>query len=156
MGPTTRIAGLALTLALVGCGATPPALRVVDARMVERTDEGTLLVFTLEGENPNAVGLPLREVRYSLALDGERVFEGTRTAEATLPRRGVQRFELPAPIPAGEGGLRGVSRYRLAGTVWYIEEGQTLAELMFDLRLRQPSVMFADEGEIEFTPEPEG
>ena len=155
-----RLIARALVLAclcgVVGCGATPPKLRVVDARMAERTDEGMLLLFTLEGENVNKTGIPLREVRYSLALDGEEVFRGTRTAEATLPREGVQRFKLPAPIPIGDTERAGVARYRLAGTVWYIEEGQTLAELMFDLRIRQPSVTFSDVGEIEFSAEPEG
>ncbi len=143
---------LCLTLALVGCsGARAPSLSVSEVNVVERTSEGVAIEFVLDAENPNQVELPLRQVFYSLTVDGRRVFAGERSAEATLRRDGTQQIRLPAVVPlrTGEGALRGAHPYRLHGTMRYVTPG-AFAEAMFEAGLNRPSVSFSDSGTIDF------
>lgn len=151
---STRNSSLALlatlAFALVGAGCESyrsPELSVVDARAVERTEAGTGLRFTLDATNENDVALPLREVTYTLDVDGRRVFSATRSPEATLRRQGTQQFVLPAVIPTEGGSGGGGGRYRLAGTLTYVTPGQ-IAELLFDTGVSVPSVGFSFEGEV--------
>lgn len=135
--------------ALAGC-TQAPSLRVVDVRTVERTEQATVVEFTVEGENLNDIELPLRTARYSLQIDGRSVFEGERSPEATLRREGTQRFVLPAPIPASLASGGGERTYRLAGTLGYTAPGQ-LAEVMFDLGVSNPTVDFAQSGTLDLS-----
>lgn len=148
-------------LALTGCSNfAPPAVRVVDARVIEQTEHGIAVDFVMEGVNANSEEIPLQVVRYSLAIDGERVFTGERMAEATLRRFGSQTFVLPVAatwdnLPAdraeGDDSPR-VRRYRLSGSLQYIAPG-ALAEVFFDTGVRRPSVRFAAEGDLTVTPD---
>mgnify|MGYP001272880491 CR=1 FL=1 len=143
---------LALAFALVGCsGARAPSLSVSEVYVVERTSEGVAVEFVLDAENPNTVELPLRQVFYSLSVDGRRVFSGERSAEATLRRDGSQQIRLPAVVPlgTGEATLRGARPYRLHGTLRYVTPG-AFAEAMFEAGLNRPSVSFSDSGTIDF------
>ncbi|MBL0922827.1 MAG: LEA type 2 family protein [Phycisphaerales bacterium] len=140
---------LLLLAGLTGAGCRSveqPRLEVVEARIVERAPTGVVVEFTLEGDNPNAVQLPMREVSYALEVDGRRVFSGQRSAEATLRRLGSQRFLLPAVVPASEfeGDLSG-AEYRVHGTVVYLAPG-AIAELLFDTGLSRPTVSFSGTG----------
>lgn len=140
---------LATGLAGVGCSTVEtPQLTVVDARITEETDEGVMIEFTLEGVNENPQELPLREVTYTLSVDGRRVFSGQRSAEATLRRLGNQRFLLPAVVPASAevGPLPG-STYRVSGQAVYLAPG-AIAELLFDSGVRRPRVSFSGTGTI--------
>lgn len=132
-------------------GYSSPRMSVEKAQATEKTPDGTAVVFVLNAENENDVALPLRTVEYTVALDGQNVFTGTRSAEATLRRKGVQQIVLPASVRAEQWGgreLAGVSRYRLSGRVFYVTPGQ-LAEVLFDAGVRTPSAEFAFEGEID-------
>lgn len=147
--PHHLLALLLVGLAGAGCNSTQqPRLHVVDARIGEQTSDGVVIEFTLEGENANAVELPLREVTYALEVDGRRVFSGQRSAEATLRRLGSQRFLLPAVVPAAEvqGTLEG-SSYRVSGSAVYLAPG-AIPELLFDTGLSRPTVSFAGRGEL--------
>lgn len=161
----TMLAALASAAALlVGCrGFAPPVVRVVDARVVEQTDRGIAVDFVLEGTNRNSEEIPLQIVRYSLAIDGDRVFTGERMAEATLRRFGTQTFVLPVAATWDDLPSEGrpvadaprTRRYRLAGTLQYIAPG-ALAEVFFDTGVRRPSVRFAAEGELVVSPDGQG
>ncbi|MGP1308650.1 MAG: LEA type 2 family protein [Phycisphaerales bacterium] len=151
---------LASLAPLVGCGGfSAPKIRVVDARVLEQTEHGVSVDFVLEGQNDNSEEIPLQVVRYSLSIDGERVFTGERMAEATLRRFGTQTFVLPVAAewedlpndrPEGDLSVR-TRRYRLAGTLQYIAPG-ALAEVFFDTGVRRPSVRFVSEGELTVSP----
>jgi LEA14-like dessication related protein len=157
---------VSLTTLSVGCSRfAAPTLKVVDARVAEQTAEGISVDFILEGSNSNGEEIPLQLVKYSLSIDGERVFKGERMAEATLRRFGSQRFVLPVAStwenlpgagtePTADGPPR-ERRYRLSGTLQYIAPG-ALAEVFFDTGVRRPSVSFATEGELIFTPSANG
>lgn len=149
----------ALALPLCGCESlSSPKLSVASASPTERTSEGSAMLFVIDARNDNDVALPLRTVEYSVDLNGQRVFSGTRSAEATLRRRGMQQFHLPAVVnlsEAGNAGLtEGTARYRLSGQVYYVTPGQ-LAEVLFDAGVRTPSESFAFEGDIDFNATPQ-
>lgn len=139
---------------LTGCGHTPPTFEVVGARLADRTPEGVVLEFDLDATNTNAEELPLRVASYTLSIDGERVFTGERSPEATLRRFGTQRITLPAAIRVDDPGAAdalttGRHRYRLNGTVTYLAPG-VLFDVLFDARIYRPSISFSDTGEIDF------
>lgn len=160
-----RVGGLGAGLGLLlgGCSAyEAPNLKVVDARVSERSTEGVVLMFTIDAENPNEEGLPLRSVDYRVSLDGREVFTGTRSAEATLRRYGTQQIRLPAVVALTEPGAgETAANYRIEGTLRYITPGE-IAEILFDAGVRQPSVSFSGEGRADLTaaapapPAPEG
>lgn len=150
-----------LGVSLVGCGSTKaPTLRVADTRVLEQTDEGLSMVFLMEGTNDNTEEIPLQRVVYSLSIDGQRVFQGERMAEATLRRLGTQTFALPVSarwdqLPERSrqpGDPERVFEYRLSGSLQYIAPG-ALAEVFFDAGVRRPSLRFSIEGELVFSDE---
>lgn len=144
------VATVACTLWLVGCGATPPIFKVADVGVTAESEQATVVTFILEGENPNDQPLPLRDVSYSLSLDGKHVFSGRRTAEATLPASGLQRVRIPVVVPADQRVAPGTTApYHLSATVEYVEPG-SLAEAFFDSGIRVPSVGFSESGTLEF------
>jgi hypothetical protein len=144
--------GLVLVLFALagGCSYQPPKLQVVDAAVTSRTSEGFVVSFTLDASNANEEALPLREVRYTLELDGKQVFSGNRSAEATLRRLGTQRLSLPAavPIQPDQPAPTGVVPYTLRGSLTYVTPG-ALAEVLFDTGVRQPKVTFRQQGTVD-------
>lgn len=137
--------------ALGGCEtASAPRLEHAAASVTDRTGEGVALSFAIDAYNDNDIALPLRDVTYTLTLDGEEVFSGTRSAEATLRRRGVQQIKLPAVIALrpGKPAPEGVKEFRLHGKMTYVTPGR-LAELLFDTGVRVPSVGFETEGLVD-------
>jgi hypothetical protein len=121
----------------------------VDARVRERSPEAAVVEFAVDATNPNDIELPLRDITYSLSLDGHQVFSGRREAMATIPRGGSQVVVLPAVIPMGEAGTEpGVYRYTLSGRLRYSLPSQ-LADVLFDAKLSRPGVSFSEEGEID-------
>jgi len=135
-------------LVLTGCTSyAPPSFRVVGAVVAERTPDATVLEVALDGSNGNEIPLPLFDVRYTVSIDGMRVFEGRRQPEATLPANGAQMIVLPVAIPGediaemGTGPLTGRD-LRITGDVIYVLPG-SIAELLFDSRLRRPRTRFS-------------
>jgi len=150
-----RLAGGAVLIALAalgaGCtGASAPRLEHAAASVTERTAEGVALSFSIDAYNDNDIALPLRDVVYTVSLDGREVFRGTRSAEATLRRKGVQQLKLPAVIALapGEVSPSGMQEFELRGTLTYVTPGK-LAEVLFDSGVRVPSVGFATEGQVD-------
>jgi hypothetical protein len=130
-----------------GCAHRAPELAVADVRVTEATGDGYVVSFFVDAVNPNEAALPLREVRYTVWLDDERVFSGVRSAEATLNRLGTQRIRLPAAVAGAGPPERG--SWRIRGRLFYSTPG-TLAEVLFDAGVIRPRVRFSDEGEGDF------
>ena len=144
----------ALSCVIAGCSSiTPPTLRVVEARVADRTEDGLKLEFVIDAENANDEALPLRAARYSLRLDGDTVFTGSRSPQATLRRLGTQRITLPVVIPAAELlDIGPMPEYRLSGTLSYVTPGE-ISDLLFDYRIRRPKVSFSDMGRLQLLDE---
>lgn len=142
------VAAIALAMALGGCASGSPRVKVVGAGVREVGEAGTVLGFLLECENPGEDALPLRTADYTVWLDGRRVFEGQRRAQATLRRFGTQEIVLPAAVAHAGGELAGTHEYRIEGTLTYLAPG-ALAQVLFDADLVKPSRSFAGEGTLE-------
>lgn len=141
---------LAVALAAVGTGCSapkPPRITLAQASVTDRSPEALVIDFTLDAENTNDDPLPLATVDYTVRIDGRIVFRGTRSAQATLRRRGTQQIILPAAIRA-EHAHADPARYRLTGVLRYVTPGE-IARLLFDSGLRRPSVTFEAEGDID-------
>jgi hypothetical protein len=127
-----------------------PELTVAAAELTERTADGTAMQFVLNAENPNTESLPLREVRYSVVVDGRRVFSGVRDAQATLRRLGTQQIRLPAAVPASTPLPGGSAEYRVVGSLTYVTPGR-FADVLFDAGLLRPNVGFQEQGSIDLS-----
>ncbi len=147
---------LALLPVLTGCTAyRAPEIRLTGVFPTEVTDEATALRFMLDVTNPNDEPIELREVRYSLAVNGERVFLGRRAVGTTLHGGATTRIELPAVVPDAVAGFLANARpdevdYRLAGEMIYVTPGE-LAEILLDTGVRRPVARFDQSGRLSFT-----
>lgn len=147
---STFLAGAAF---LGGCSTpTAPVVHLASVEVRRQTDDGVVLAVTLEADNTNDQPLPLREVSYSVYLDGAKVFEGERSAEATIRRFGSQRVVLPAAfVPTFP--IEGVRHCRVEGRLTYLVPG-VLAEALFDADVVRPSTSFGVEGEVDLEATP--
>lgn len=133
-------------LPLAACSSTSdPKVRLIGVELREKTSEGVVLAITLEADNETDQALPLRDINYSVYLNGERVFTGERSAEATIKRFGSQRVILPAAF-VPKGALEERMACRVEGDLTYLVPG-ALAEALFDADVVRPSVSFDVEGE---------
>lgn len=131
---------------LSGC-VTRPTTRVEAAEAALTTDEAVVLSFSVLATNAGETELPLRMVEYTLTIDGDRVFRGRRSAEATLSRQNEQRVDLPVPVK-WELLPEGTSNYRLSGTLGYTLPG-IFWRAMFDSGLYRPKADFELEGTLD-------
>lgn len=143
-----------LTSAVIGTGCAAnkaPSFVVKDASLVERTERATVISFAIEGTNPSDAELPLVEAEYRVTRNDGGVAHGARRSpEVVLPRRGSQVFRVPVVFEHGEGGPLMEVGYTLSGTVVYQVPG-AIAELLFDSRVRRPSVSFAETGRLDLS-----
>lgn len=124
-------------------------MAITGASLTDRSAEAAVVEFTLEASNPNDFELPMREITYSLSVDGSRVFKGERAAVATIPRNGTQTVSFPVVVPMGEGGVQpGLHPYTLSARIRYSLPSQ-LADVLFDAKISRPSVSVKDRGEID-------
>jgi LEA14-like dessication related protein len=140
------LAALAATSA-TGC-ITPhqtPRFTLLAATATESTDQATVVEFDIAGINANDFALPLRQVSYTLTIDGTAVFTGTREARVTLPRLGEQTFTLPAAITDeqrralfGPACIAAPAPATLNAAITYETPG-SIAEVLFDANLRRPA-----------------
>jgi hypothetical protein len=146
----------AAAMILAGCSTySAPELHVLRAAVTDETPEGLVVGFTIEATNRNEIELPLREVRYTLRLDGREVFSGVRSPEASLRRLGTQTIRIPAVIAVGPESPRptGTLPFTIDGTLGYITPGQ-FAQVLFDIKVRRPSVAFTGQGTLDLTQAP--
>jgi hypothetical protein len=142
---------LAGAAVLAGCsGARPPGLLVQSAELTERTDAGMVITFTMLADNQNPDPLPLRDATYTVSLGGQRVFSGTRSAQATVSRFGTQTFTLPASVPAALASSASQEPFVISGSIKYLVPG-ALAETLFDIHVIRPSTDFGGRGLVDLS-----
>lgn len=146
-------------MSLGGCTSyRSPSIQLVDVRMVDRSDEAAAFHFDFDLENPNEEPIELREFRYTLSVDGTRVYEGRRAASTTLQPGTTNRVELPAAIRYAlvnwqASTLPESVEYRLTGTLVYVTPGE-LAEVLLDTGVRRPTASFSTAGRLTFAAGP--
>lgn len=129
---------------LAGCrGAAAPTLSVVSVTVPEDTADGLVINIAVEADNPNRDPLPLRDVTYTVWLDGKEVFSGTRSAEATVRRFGTQVFVLPAvlPIPRDQRQAE-LAELRISGSVIY-KKPSAFSQTLYEQGLVRPTAEFS-------------
>lgn len=136
--------GLAGVAALSAGCSSAPTVSLVSAELIESSDEGSVVAFTVATDNTNDTALPLRVVDYAADAAGLH-FSGVRAGEATLRSRGVQHVTFPASFP-GRVSLGESASVR--GSLGYVAPGPLAAEL-FDMGIYRPSVSFAGTATVE-------
>jgi len=127
--------------AIAGCTtATAPSVSMSGMSVAFDEPEGSVMWFELTVVNTNAVDLPLAEARYSVVVDGETVFRGVRSAEATAPAKGEATIRLPASAPNSSGVGPG-STVTIQGRLTYLTPSR-LAEVLFDADIFRPEKSF--------------
>lgn len=145
------IAAAAAVASLAGCsGIKPPSIEVVQATVVETSDQAIALAFELDLTNPNPSPLRLREIDYTGRLNGAD-FTGRRAAELTLPASGRERISIPASFPfaqmPADAPRSGEIEYDVRGSVVYVAP-QRLAEILLDTQIYRPKSRFSDAGTV--------
>ncbi|MBL8999726.1 MAG: LEA type 2 family protein [Phycisphaerae bacterium] len=150
MNRLTRISIAVLVAGgLWGCTSTqPPTISVLEARVADRTEQGVVIEFLIEADNPNDAALPLRKVDYTVSIAGDRVFAGTRSPEATIRRFGRQRFTFPASFAAGPGVIAGEVEYEVSGEVKYVVAG-AITQTLLDEEYSELSAPFQGSGRLK-------
>lgn len=146
------------TLALVavfagGCQLYPSPKVEIDptGQLVERSEEAVRFDIVLTLENPNKEPLELREFRYSVNVDGRRVFQGRFDPGANLAAGATKRLELPAVVryeAAGWTDVPPATEWRLDGHLVYLEP-ERLAEVLLDTGIYRPRVGFRATGNVD-------
>lgn len=161
--PATRVgsiapAALAALVAAGGlagaCASTAPEARVADLHFVERTDAGALYALKIEGANHTKKDLRLESVRYWMNVGGKRVFEASRSPQATFSALSERSFTVPIAVPVGALPVgAGEVPYKVGAAIMYHVPGP-LAKTFFDLGLRRPRVLVRSAGVAPADPEP--
>ncbi|MCA9297394.1 MAG: hypothetical protein KC983_12775, partial [Phycisphaerales bacterium] len=105
--------------------------------------------------NQNAEPLEIVHVDYSFAVDGRRVFRARRATRTTLGSFASHTITIPAVITDEDARWTAAGRpMSIAGTVQgefvYVSQS-TLAEILLDSGVRQPSVGFHGSEDIPFS-----
>ena len=103
----TALRGTALivALALAGCAALEreaerrtPEASVTGARVAGFDFDAARLLFDVEVDNPNPVGIDVAGLDYDLRLGGERALSGESDERGEIPRRGSGSVAVPVTL----------------------------------------------------------
>ena len=131
----------ALAMGLGGCAtAKAPSMTLTDVTVSYDEPDGAVLWFAFDVVNSDVVDLPLAEARYSVSVDGQTVFRGVRSAEATAPARGVARIRLPASAPYA-ADIQPGDAVTIRGRLTYLTPSR-LSEVLFDADVFRPEKTF--------------
>jgi LEA14-like dessication related protein len=125
-GRGLRLLPLFLLIVLVliagcsGLGAVVqnPKVDVVGAELTGADRDAADLLFHIDVDNPNAVGLVLAGVGYKLTLNGQPLLDGRQDQRTQIGARGLSRVDLPVTIRY-EDAIRAIRSLRDIGTPTY-------------------------------------
>jgi LEA14-like dessication related protein len=142
-----------------GCdGFRAPNISVGDVALIDATDEALALSFVMDLDNPNTAAVPLREFRYTLAIDGKEVYAGRRHGGVTLSAVDSRQVSLPAIVPYQALGwtsqtLPASIDYTITGQLQYYAP-RRLTQVLFDTGTRRPKIPFSSRGTLKLRREP--
>jgi len=145
------IAGLSIVLLAVlgGCSQlVPPTFTTQSIREMESVDGRSRMVFVINAKNENKKPIPLEQVKYRVLLDGQEVFAGIRSPEATLPGFGSMVFELPAIVDSSLIRPGHAVSYLIDGKVIYHRPG-VFAGVLYDSNIKIPEAPMQISGTLD-------
>jgi hypothetical protein len=148
------ISMLVLLAGMSGCdGFRAPNISVGDIALMDATDEALALSFVMDLENPNTAAVPLREFRYTLAIDGKEVYAGRHNGGVTLSAVDSRQVSLPAIVPYRAMGwtpqtMPASVDYTITGQLQYYAP-KRLTQVLFDTGIRRPKVPFSSRGTLK-------
>ena len=146
---TTSALALGAIVCVGGCNkALAPTFSAVGVREIEKGDDRSMIEFLVEATNPNKEPIPLRQIFYTVELNGIEVFSGVRSPETTLHTYSTHVFALPAVLPLGALSGSGEVSYSLYGVAQYIPPGR-LSEVLFDAEVKVPEAIIEISGTID-------
>lgn len=121
-----------------------PAARVAAVAVTEQHVQGSRVEAVVELANRNDIPLPLRDVRYTLNVDGYEPFHLVEPANRTIPAQGVQTLRLVGAFPGPVSGRA----WRVGGSVQY-QPPKTFIENLAEESLPLPRTRFSEAGAFE-------
>ena len=93
------VPALALLLLTVGCSAVQKPSLALNAMNLKGADaDGFTMDFDAAVTNPNAAAIPLGDVKYDLAVAGNRLLGGSAPGGGTIPAGGTRDFTFPVNV----------------------------------------------------------
>jgi LEA14-like dessication related protein len=124
---------LATTLAIAGCAVTDsipvaePTVRLSGVRVTDIGLSGQTFLLSFDVSNPNPFPLPVRAVRYHVALEQQTFVSGESPGSFSIPADGNGAFDLSVKVDllqsAGKmasllrGGIREPIPYEMNGSL---------------------------------------
>lgn len=102
----------------------PPRVEVRSLRLDALDGEGARVVLDLGVDNPNAFGLTLAELRYTLHVDNRRWASGSMDRSAAVPAHGTGRLSLPLELDFAAIGGEAWQVLTGSGAIDYTLEGR--------------------------------
>ena len=154
-----RVATVALlasvSLLVAGCAAEKsddpivvlaPKTEVVSFEVIEHSQDGVKFQAELWLNNANDAFLPMRDVSYSVSIDGYKSKQFVDEAHRTIPRNGRQRLTLVGALPGNQASVAGRS-FSIRGHVAYEPPGEVRA-VLYDSGIPLPITPFSGVGTV--------
>lgn len=125
----------------------PPRVELRSLRLDALDAEGARVVLDLGVDNPNAFGVTLAELRYTLRVDDRRWASGSVTRSTTVPARGIGGLSLPLELDFGAIGGEAHRVLTGSGAIDYTLEGR-LEGVAGDTLLGEFDVPFSRSGRL--------
>ena len=93
------VSGCAQLMKLAGAlGVQKPTARVVNASLDDISFSDVTLLFDIRIKNPNAIGLSMAGMDYSLKIDGHDFFSGEKNAPVKVAARDSSLLQIPVTL----------------------------------------------------------
>lgn len=139
---TRALASLLVFASLAGCSSVSPTVEVESVQPRSGGPDGAVVAITLRATNPGPESYPLKRLDYTVEIDGQPAFTGSRSPEATLAPNSTRTIFIPAPFSSAPAPG---ATYRVRGKLEFTRPGQ-INELLYDSGLITPTATFSGTG----------
>jgi LEA14-like dessication related protein len=83
---------------LAACSVEPPKARIEKVRLIDASIEKVRTEITVAVDNPNSFTIHIKEVRYALYVNGDKVVDDILHKEIDLPAKGSTTVKIPLGV----------------------------------------------------------